>query len=267
MKHRLVSQSWNPLDPKPGSAVIRELMQFALKNAEEVEVSPIGKGIHRPYKVVFQTGIDSGCVTTKKAAFKTIYCQLESKRYCKSVDLKITGPERELLSYELDKILGFDLVPTTVMREIARVGGGSVQAWVDQPTAWQWKDKGYDFKTDVKNPWLHRLAAFDFIRGEIDRHSNNWLMDESRRVYAIDNGYSFVKGDDRTHLKSSAGKALVGYAIHPEVLDEIHQIKEDAVARTLAGHGFLNGEEEGVLTRVQHLKRLDVWTKLGDLWS
>ena len=259
-------QEWLSPLPKDADADTTEFMRMSLLDAAEAEVAPIGTGIHRPYRVVFHSGMDAGPVTTRQAVLKTVYCQYENKRYCASVDLNITGPEREILSYEMDRVLGFDLVPPVAGREIAGVGYGSVQAWVNQPTAWEWLSKGYDYREDKTNPWLHRLAAFDFIRGEIDRHANNWIMDEEHRVYAIDNGYSIVKGDDRTWMRSSAGKHLVGTPIHPSVENEIASINEEAVAAVLAPKGFIHGEVEGVLKRIKELKGLDRWTKLGNLW-
>jgi len=178
-KTRAAGANWPSLIEKEGTVKDRELMFLALSNGEETEIQSIGKGIHRPYRVLFARGIQIGPVSTRQAVMKTMYCQYENKRYCESVDLSITGPERERLSYELDKVIGFNLVPPTVVREIASMGIGSIQAWVDRPTAWEWHAKGYDYRKDLKNPWLHRLAAFDFIRGEIDRHANNWIMDET----------------------------------------------------------------------------------------
>jgi len=257
---------WPTSIHKEGGVVSRETMCLALRNGREIEVESIGKGIHRPYKVTFKDGFRCGPINTKRAVLKTIYCQFENKRYCQSVDTKITGPEREILSFELDKIMGFDLVPPTIGREIERVGAGSVQAWVDQPTAWQWLERGYNYREDKSNPWLHRLAAFDFIRGEIDRHANNWIMDEERRVYAIDNGYSFVKGDDRTWLRTSAGKHLIGTPIHPTVQAEIGNINEVAIYATMSQFAFSHGEQDGVVKRIRELKGLRTWKKLGDLW-
>ena len=265
-KMRVAREEWPLLSTKEATVRDRELMSLALKNGEETEIQPIGKGIHRPYRVTFSRGIDIGSVTTRQAVMKTVYCQFEKKRYCQCVDLSITGPERELLSYDLDKVLGFDLVPPVVGREIARMGFGSLQAWVNEPTAWEWNAKGYDYRKDLKNPWLHRLAAFDFLRGEIDRHANNWLMDPSKRVYAIDNGYSFVKADDRKWFRSSAGKCLKGIPLHPVVGEEISSIDEQAVWKTLQDRGFKSNEDDGVLKRLRQLKRLGVWEKLGDLW-
>jgi hypothetical protein len=257
---------WTPLSRKHGDAETRDLMCRALMDSEESEVASIGQGIHRPFKVTFKDGIESGIMTTLKAVLKTVHFQFENRRYCESVDTKITGPEREMLSYELDQLIGFDLTPPTIGREIAVIGYGSLQAWADQPTAWQWIDRGYDYRKDKKNPWLHRLAAFDFIRGEIDRHSNNWIMDAERRVYAIDNGYSFVKGDNRKWFRTSAGKHLKGTSIHPAVLGEIQSIDEAAVKDLLWGRNFQNDEEAGVLSRIRQLKGLRVWEKLGELW-
>lgn len=257
---------WDALIVKSADATMREMMLMSLRTGDEQEIVGIGKGLHRPYRVIFKTGIDAPPMTTKQAVVKTVHSVRESKRYCKSMDLKITGPEREILSFELDRLFGFDLVPPTLGRHVAKLGFGSVQAWVDQPTAWEWTKTSYDYRKDLRNPWLHRLAAFDFIRGEIDRHANNFVMDPEHRVYAIDNGYSFVKGDDRRFMKSSAGKYLVGTPIHPQVLTEIRSINEDVVAGLLRNRGFVNGEDDGVLKRLRQLKRLDSWQKLGDLW-
>lgn len=242
------------------------LMVFALRSSAVAEVAPIGRGIHRPYRVTFHSGLTRGPVTTRVAALKTVFCQFENKRYCESVDLAVTGPEREILSYALDRAIGFGLVPPTVGREVDGIGFGSVQAWVEQPTAWQWIARGYDYRKDLGNPWLHRLAAFDFIRGEIDRHSNNWIMDEDRRVYAIDNGYALVKGDDRKWFRTSAGKALRKCPVHPEVRGEVRRIDEEAVLDLLRQGRFAHGEPEGVVKRIRELKELRAWTKLGDLW-
>ena len=257
---------WPRVGPKDADFATKDMMCQALIGGQETMVEPIGVGIHRPYRVEFLDGMDSGPVTTRRAALKTIHCQYENKRYCASVDLDVTGPEREILSFNLDCMFGFDLVPPTVGREVEKIGFGSVQAWVDCATAWQWIERGYDYREDKANPWLHRLAAFDFIRGEIDRHANNWIMDEQRRVYAIDNGYSIVKGDDRTWFRSSAGKHLVGTPIHPAVMVEILAIDEGEAFDLVSRGRFKSGEAEGVAKRIRELKGLSEWQKLGNLW-
>ena len=263
-----LEESWPDLPPKSHSLADYETMRMNLRFAPEAEITGIGKGVHRPYKVKFHRGYEVDGLDCRVAVAKTVWSQYETKRYCKSMDPTISGPEREILAYDLDLVMGFDLVPPTVGREVRVIGYASVQCWVLPKTAWESiESKGYNYKKHPRNPWLHRLAAFDFIVGQIDRHAANWMVDEGGRIYAIDNGYSFVKGDDRRFFKSSAGKLLVGEPIHPQVIEEIAGINTSAVERVLNSRGFKEGEEEGVLGRIEQLKKLSTWEKLGGLWG
>jgi hypothetical protein len=40
---------------------------------------------------------------------------------------------------------------------------------------------------------LTRMALFDHITGNCDRHGGNWIVDKNNRVYAIDNGLAFLE--------------------------------------------------------------------------
>lgn len=258
---------WKQLSPKPMSVLDHARMTLVLKHAEELYVEPIGRGVHRPYKLRLRTGDRVGLIDCSRAVVKTIHCQYETKRYCQSMDPRVSGPERELLAYDLDRVMGFDLVPPTAGREVNKIGFGSVQAWVRAPLAVEWVKKGYDYKRHSENPWFHRLAAFDFVCGSIDRHAANWIMDGEGRVYAIDNGYQFVKGDDRKFFKCNVGKSLVGKPVHPSVREEVQQINAAAVAKCLKNRGFQCGEEDGVLKRLEEMKKLEVWEIMGNLWD
>lgn len=243
-------------------------MTLVMRQSDILYYERIGKGIHRPYKLRISTGLSAGCITATKGVMKTLYCQYETKRYCDSMDARVSGPEREILAYDLDKALGFNLVPPTIGRFVDGIGFGSVQGWVTAPLAIDWLKKAkWDYKKHPENPWFHRIAAFDFITGQIDRHAANWLLDERGRVYAIDNGYSFVKGDDRRFLKCNVGKALVGRRIHPLVREEIAKIDSSFVAELLKGRGFQCGEEAGVLKRLDEIKKMSVWRVLGGYWE
>lgn len=243
-------------------------MTLVLKHSEVLYVDPIGRGVHRPYKLRMKNSERVGLVDCSEVVFKTVHCQYETKRYCQSVDLSITGPERELLAYDIDRACGFDLVPPTVGRHVEDLGYGSVMAWIRAPLAIDWVRNGeYRYRDHPENPWLHRCAAFDFITGQIDRHAANWILDEDRRVYAIDNGYSFVKGDDRRFLKCNIGKYLVGKPVHPDVVNFVQSIDETAVWKTLQNRGFKNGEPEGVMKRLEEMKKTTVWGIMGRLWD
>lgn len=243
-------------------------MTLVLKHADVLYVTPIGRGVHRPYKLRLKNSEKSGIIDCSEVVFKTVHCQYETKRYCQSVDLSITGPERELLAYDIDRAAGFDLVPPTVGRHVDDLGYGSVMAWVRAPLAIDWVRNGeYRYRDHPENPWLHRCAAFDFITGAIDRHAANWILDKKRRVYAIDNGYSFVKGDDRRFLKCNIGKYLVGKPVHPDVINLVRNIDENAVWKTMQNRGFKQREPEGVMERLEEMKRTTVWGIMGRLWD
>jgi hypothetical protein len=243
-------------------------MTLAMKHADALYVEPVGKGIHRPYRVRLKTAERKGYIDCSEVIFKTVSCQYETKRYCQSVDLSVTGPERELAAYDLDKALGFGLVPPTVGRYVDGLGYGSVMAWVRAPLAVDWTKSGkYRYRNHPENPELHKIAAFDFISGQIDRHAANWLLDNTYKVYAIDNGYSFVKNDDRRFLKCNVGKYLVGKEVHPDVSMLVNKVNDDKVWRSLQNRGFKNKEVDGVMLRLKEMKNLPVWGVMGGMWD
>src|SRR6202012_4693714 len=82
---------------------------------------------------------------------------------------------------------------------------GSVQDFVDAPTAFEVEQKEYQrlAGTDVQgafekagaNKWgnaqdQQRAAIFDFVTGQGDRHEHNWLVQDGHPVL-IDNGLNF----------------------------------------------------------------------------
>jgi hypothetical protein len=112
---------------------------------------------------------------------------------------------REVAAYELDVALGSDLVPTTVAREDAPFGIGSLQWWVDDNC----EDHYFTLRD---NPtfydWFAELAAFDVVANNADRKSGHVIFDESR-CWAIDNGLCFHEQDKlRTVVWEFAGLAI-----------------------------------------------------------
>ena len=136
------------------------------------------------------------------------------------------------------------------------------------PLAVEWvKSKKYRYKSHPENPWLHKISAFDFITAQLDRHAANWILDNELRVYAIDNGYSFSKEDDRRFLKCNVGKYLVGQPVHEETIELVKKVDEHKIWRVLQNRGFRRGEAEGVLKRLEEMKKLRVWGIMGGMWD
>ena len=128
---------------------------------------------------------------TLKAAWKTID---ERQRGVKSLEgggLAIDFVDSwkyEVASYELDKLLGFDLVPPTVERRLqGKVG--SLQMWVEGViTEWdRMKQKRPPPDPERWNQQIYSVRLLHALTLNTDsRNLRNELVDPEFRVYAID---------------------------------------------------------------------------------
>ncbi len=146
-----------------------ELEHF-LKKAEMVERVKLGKGITNPEKVTL--GLD-GVVR---------YALL------KKVDKKHDNWRAEVAAYEMDKLLGINMVPPTVMRK-HRGRKASLQLWVDGVTMKDYEEEMPDvesWRKQVSVMWL-----FDDLIANIDRHLNNGMVSPDHRLMLIDNSKTF----------------------------------------------------------------------------
>ncbi|MGC1418904.1 MAG: phosphatidylinositol kinase [Acidimicrobiales bacterium] len=112
---------------------------------------------------------------------------------------------REVAAYELDVVLGTDLVPTTVARDDAPFGVGSLQWWVDDNL----EDHYFTLREKQEfSSWFAALAAFDVVANNADRKAGHVLFDETR-CWAIDNGLCFHQSDKlRTVIWEYAGSEV-----------------------------------------------------------
>jgi hypothetical protein len=95
----------------------------------------------------------------------------------------------ERAAYLVDRFLGFDLVPPTVIRDISGEIG-SVQQFVDralEPLLVGWPK----MSEQPVSAQTRRLALFDCLIANIDRHQGNSLLGHDDKIWAIDHGFSF----------------------------------------------------------------------------
>ena len=109
---------------------------------------------------------------------------------------------REVATYELDVVLGTDLVPTTVARTNAPFGIGSLQWWVEDNL----EDHYFTLRERTElHHWFATLAAFDVVANNADRKSGHVIFDGAR-CWAIDTGLCFHEEDKlRTVIWEYAG--------------------------------------------------------------
>lgn len=94
------------------------------------------------------------------------------------------GADREVATYRIDRLLGFDLTPATVRTRLVKENGdtvtGSAMYFVD----------GARTPAEANAEKPDALRLFDAIMGNSDRHKTNWLI-TGDRVVAIDHNRAF----------------------------------------------------------------------------
>jgi uncharacterized repeat protein (TIGR03843 family) len=95
--------------------------------------------------------------------------------------------KREAAAYELSRLLGWPMVPPTVVR-YGPEGVGSLQLYVRH-------DPEAHFFVQRDNaeliPQLKRMCVFDVIANNADRKGGHCLLDEHGRIWGIDHGLCF----------------------------------------------------------------------------
>jgi uncharacterized repeat protein (TIGR03843 family) len=94
---------------------------------------------------------------------------------------------REVAAYVISEALGWGFVPTTVLREDAPLGPGSLQRFVEA-------DFEQHYFTLIEDETWHdelcRIAVFDLVVNNTDRKSGHCLLAEGR-IWGIDHGLCF----------------------------------------------------------------------------
>lgn len=94
------------------------------------------------------------------------------------------GADREVATYRIDRLLGFDLTPATVRTRLVKENGdtvtGSAMYFVN----------GARTPAEANAEKPDALHLFDAILGNSDRHRTNWLI-AGERVVAIDHNRAF----------------------------------------------------------------------------
>ncbi|MET9297185.1 SCO1664 family protein [Streptomyces sp. NPDC003077] len=199
-----------------------------------------------------------------------------------------TLAQREVAAYEVSRATGWDLVPTTVLRD-GPYGRGMVQEWIeavpgegdgllalteDEEPGPGWKAVGTAqvgagrtaLLVHADDARLRRLAVLDAVINNGDRKGGHLLPAAGGRLYAIDHGVTFNAEDKlRTLLWGWAGDPLP-----EEAVDVLRRLADElAPGCPLAGRlaGLITAAEiEALRERVANLLRTGLHPEPSGNW-
>jgi uncharacterized repeat protein (TIGR03843 family) len=151
---------------------------------------------------------------------------------------------REYASYLLSELLGWNLVPVTILRD-GPFGEGMVQQWIDIDED---IDLALFYRTD--DPRLRRMALFDAILNNTDRKIGHLLPTTDGHLFGCDHGVTFHEEDKlRTVLWQWAGLPLSD----SEQSDLNDLLTKLEVGATEIAKLITPAEYQALLGRIEHL--------------
>ena len=152
-----------------------------LRTAPIDRIEKVGEGVTDPDRAVFEPG---------GLAERAIVKILPPKRYQGFWE----SYRSEIAAYELDRLLGLDMVPVTVERRI-KGDRSSVQLWLDDCRLL--RQAGTDTPPRPRE-WgrqVCRQRIFDALAANIDRNSGNILIDGDWNLILIDHSRAFIENE------------------------------------------------------------------------
>jgi len=157
----------------------------------------------------------------------------------------------EIAAYELDRLLGLDMVPVTVER---RVGSdlASVQLWVEDCKLLKGLDQSACPRPSEWARQVCRQRAFDNLTANIDRNAGNLLVDSEWNLILIDHSRAFAS--DRLPFEKELTR------IDRELYARLKALDQDALMRHVRPWVLGDGAIHAILKRrdrmVARLERL-----------
>jgi hypothetical protein len=144
----------------------------------------------------------------------------------------------EFAAYLVDKFIGLNLVPSTVIRNIGEEKG-SVQRFI--PDAKTGASSSVDEITSSYSSELNKMVLLDVIIWNGDRHDENFITNKDKKFFAIDHGFAFKSRgydigmeylDPHTLQRMNVGTFISpGIRIPSETMENLRKIDSPSSSR------------------------------------
>lgn len=178
-------------------------------------------------------------LVTLKSGMQGVFKPQSGERDARPAIPRGTYWRREIAAYRLDRLLGLNLVPTTVPREIDGEQG-SFQAFVDE---------------DVRPPGEYALidqqwmAVLDFLIANSDRHNANWMTQEDGRPAATDNGLSMPLSTAAPY-RSAFLMPMLNKSLDQSIVERLKGLDEGQCCRAFEEVGIEPSAIDGFVLRL-----------------
>lgn len=151
----------------------------------------------------------------------------------------------EIAAYQLDRLLGMDMVPPVVERTIDGKVGAAVY-WIEHTTGWN-KDKPAQGPEPEWSKQISRMKLFDQLIANIDRNQGNLLYDRDWHLFLIDHSRAFT-----TRLSTEGISAI--NTVDRRLWTKIDALTAADVSRVL-GAWLSPAEQEALLKRRDRMRQ------------
>jgi len=217
-----------------------EEIEELLRTADVVSIADIGTGVTNPKKVVLQKGEQ-----TLAAAFKPIKMGRQGGFW--------ESYQAEVAAYKLDRLLGLDMVPPTVVRRI-NGDNGSLQLWIDDCPHYS----AVEDRTPRTTSWSHQLSRMKMFDGLIrndDRNAGNFFASPDWHIILIDHSRAFIS---RRNLAGGPNKLPVQF--DRRLVERLRALNREALDKQMKDLLKMGGQIEAILARrdalLDHLDKL-----------
>ena len=199
-----------------------EAKEEALRRATVIKSKKLGTGITNPLKLTLRDG-----ETEFYAVFKDVDVRKTGMTQLKGgpeIDFKDSW-KFDVAAYELDKMLGLNMVPVTIERRYEGATGAVVW-WIENAmTEGNRKEKGLEPPDpDAWNQAIYKIRLFDNLVYNIDRNLGNLLISPDWKVWMIDHSRCF-KNMDKLKAQNDLGRFSLSFMNALKRLDE-SQVRE-----------------------------------------